>query len=278
MNTPLPWTIYLTVLLNQACLWDWTLGGLVQQCQLDIFLGVHQSCLGTASQNGLEGLWGRASKCSLPFICGHPSSCCVLWWVKLVQKNIKFSLPHWCEDGQMEVWRCYTVSFRASGSIPLALCFVASLCSMWDLAVSEWLAFILQMEAECECILQAVIFYPQSCLPEIWNKLLTQMCDPGKGSRANQECTVMPWEMKLLHCICDPSVSGEIHLYATAQTKHPWFAPVSSLVSPWEPSRVTYCSRTNPWSAGRSLCLWHTHFWKSAFRKGTEMSVFIANS
>lgn len=66
----------------------------------------------------------------------------------------------------MEVWRCYTVSFRASGSILPALCFVASLCSMWDLAVSEWLAFILQMEAECECILQAVIFYPQGCLPE----------------------------------------------------------------------------------------------------------------
>lgn len=34
----------------------------------------------------------------------------------------------------------------------------------------------------------------------------------------------MPWEMKLLYCICGHSVSGEIDLYAMAQTKHPCFA------------------------------------------------------
>lgn len=41
----------------------------------------------------------------------------------------------------------------------------------------------------------------------------------------------MPWEMKLLYWICDLSVSGEIHLYAMAQTKHPCFAPVSNPVT-----------------------------------------------
>lgn len=78
-------------------------------------LGVHPSCFGTASQDGLEGLWGslslackrvRASKCNLSFICQYLNQfLCTVVGYRSPQKNKVFScLLMWGQaDGGVEI-------------------------------------------------------------------------------------------------------------------------------------------------------------------------------
>lgn len=241
VSAALPGTAYLAVLWSEAHLWHWALGGLMQQGQLDVSLGVHQSYLGTASQSGL---WGRASKCSLSFTCGHPalSVCCggLNWYTT----NQVCSLVWGWADGGMEILQ-----------LPLELLaafhmhFAAFSLFHVGFSCSEWLAFKLQMEGQFECVLQTARFYPQSCLPEIWKRFLTQMCGPGEGSRANQEWAVMQWEMKLLSCIWRNS--SVCH----GTDKAPMVCTCVTPRYPLGAFRSKYCRRTTAQSAAWSLCM-----------------------